>query len=486
MSLNTNRGNEGPLYLENPWVSVEIDRQTGAIRSIRDKKMDVVYPQAGIGFEVVTTKGVLRSEKASEAGAKADNAKLRFAGNGLAITLHFRLGTNDRFVEKWLEIKSDDGKPYFIESVVLEDITSQAFTEIHFHDDQTIWHCPINLFLRGEKGGCYAGLEYPYWDLMQNGNEGFRLGYQPNYHVAAEETNVSEKYFIGVYRKEGISRLSQGPYPGRGHYESLTWDGKAGLLQHFKSGKIPPEVKDVPLETLDWGEVWAMQEFMRHVLPDDLPLPEDGYWVWQNGWWAGLWDIKDEILDQLKQAGVHDVMTAHAWYGRGNHPLSPPYLDQMRIEPVGFPMDSGLAGLPGPAGPAAGLHADHSEVKLDSFSQGEFTEEFIVPPAMQAFYDYGRKIGVYVSSFSLPSIYFENRPEWATIDDEGKTSEYLFGSKVSCPGSDAYMDHMLGILDDVFTKYQPRYWGFDGRWLSYWEVPYYRPGPKGLGFDTCH
>ncbi len=479
-------GSTGPLRLENPRIAVEIDRQNGVLGSIRDKEQGVTYHMAGIGFEVATATGSIKSEKAVEARTMKEEVELRFAGNGLDITLHYRLGADDHFIEKWLEIKSSDGKPYFLKSVVLEDTTTKAFSEIHFHDDQTIWHCPINLFLRSEKGGCFAGLEYPYWDLKQKGKEGFRLGYQPNYQAAAGETNTSEKYFIGVYRKEGIHRVSQGPYPGRGRCKGLSWGGKAGLVQHFKGKRIPAEVKDVPLETLDWGEVWAMQEFMRHVLPDDLPLPEDGYWVWQNGWWAGIWNIKPGILDQLKQAGIHDVMTAHTWYGRGNHPISPPYIDQMRTKPMGFPTDSGIAGMPGPAGPAAGLHANHAEVKLDKFSPGKFTQDFRAPPAMEALYEHGQKIGVHVSSFSLPCIYFKNHPEWASIDEEGKVSEYLFGRKVSCPACDPYMDHMLKVLDHVFTKYKPRWWGFDGRWLSYWEVPYYRPGPKGLGFDTCH
>jgi hypothetical protein len=99
--------------------------------------------------------------------------------------------------------------------VALEEMKTEAFSEIHFHDDQTIWHCPINLFLRGTKGGCFAGLEYPYWDLKQNGKAGFRLGYTPNYHVAKKEVNVIENYFTAVYREEGIHRVSQGPYPGR-------------------------------------------------------------------------------------------------------------------------------------------------------------------------------------------------------------------------------------------------------------------------------
>lgn len=472
-----------PLILENPRIAVEIDRRTGSLSPIRDKDLDVTYSMSGIGFEVVTTKGVLRSEKALAVSAKAGHVELRFAGNGLDITLHYRLGAKDKFVEKWLAIKASDGKPFFLKSVALEDMTTKAFSEIHFHDDQTIWHCPINLFLRSRKGGCFAGLEYPYWELKQKGKEGFRLGYQPNYQVAKGEVNISEKYFIGVYRKEGIHRISQGPYPGRGRSPLMKFS--AGLSQHFKGG-LPPVVKDVPLETLDWGEVWAMRAFMRHVLPDDLPLPEEGYWIWQNGWWAGLWNTKAEILDQLKQAGIHDIMTAHTWYGRGIHPKSPPYIDQMRTKPMGFPKDSGIAGMPGPAGPSAGLHANHANARLDAFTPGKYTPGFRAPPAMEAFWKYGQKIGVHVSSFSVPGMYFHKHPEWASIDENGKASQYLFGRKVSCPACDPYMDHMFDVLDHVFTKYRPRWWGFDGRWLSHWEVGAYRPGPKGAGIDPCY
>ena len=474
------------IRLQNARIAVEIDRRTGAILSIRDREQDVTYPSSGIGFEVATKTGDMTAQKAVEARTTKDGLKLRFVGSGLDVTLHYRLGADDHFIEKWLEIKSADGRPYFLQSVALENMTSDAFTEIHFHDDQTIWHCPINLFLRGEKGGCFAGLEYPYWDLKQKGEEGFRLGYTPNYQAGAKEVNISEKYFLGVYRKEGIHRVSQGPYPGRGRSPLVNFS--AGLSQHFKGKRIPPVIKDVPLETLDWGEVWAMQEFMRHVLPDDLPLPEEGYWVWQNGWWARLWDPKPEILDLLKQVGIHDIGTAHTWYGRGVHPLSPPYLDKMRCTPMGFPKDLGVAGMPGPGDIAKGLHADQKTAKdyLDKFKENDFTSGFLLPPAMERFHRYGKKIGVHVSSFSVPCMYFHEHPEWASIDEDGKVSEYLFGRKVSCPACDNYMDHMFEILDHVITKYRPRSWGFDGRWLSYWEGGGYRPGPKGAGPDPCY
>jgi hypothetical protein len=175
------------------------------------------YPFSGIGFNLITDNGVVRAESSVEVRTSKEGVELDFTEGRLEITLHYSLGTDDRFIEKWLTIKASDGKPYFLKSVVLENMSSDVFSEIHFHDDNTIWHCPINLFLRGEKGGCFAGIEYPYWDLEQK-EEGFRLGYEPNYQVSAGEVNTSEKYFIGIYRKEGIHRVSQGPYPGRGRY----------------------------------------------------------------------------------------------------------------------------------------------------------------------------------------------------------------------------------------------------------------------------
>ena len=471
--------------LSNDCIAVTIDTSSGAISSIEDKELGVTYEIPGIGFSLETDRSDIKGLSAQTATHTADGITLSFETAEFDIDLHYSLGASDHFVEKWLEIESKDGQPYFLKSVVLEDVSTEAFNDIHFHDDNTIWHCPINLFLRSEKGGCFAGLEYPYWDLKQNGKEGFRLGYTPNYQVEAGETNVSEKYFIGVYRKEGIHRVSQGPYPGRGRFSLVNFS--SGLNQHFKGG-IPTPIEGVPLETLDWGEVWAMQEFMRHVLPNDLTLPEEGYWVWQNGWWARLYDVNPQILDQLKQVGIHDIMTAHTWYGRGAHPSSPPYIDKMRSKPMGFPKDSGIAGMPGPGDIEKGLHADQktANVYLDKFKENEYTPEFLLPPAMEAFHQYGQEIGVHVSSFSVPGMYFQQHPEWALIDEDGKVSEYLFGRKVSCPASDEYMEHMFTVLDHVITKYQPRWWGFDGRWLSFWEVGAYRPGPKGAGPDPCY
>lgn len=473
----------GPLHIENRFVSVAIDAESGGIRSIRDKEQGITYQMPGTGFVITTDRGTVRAEHAVADRASEEEIVLRCAAGGLDVALHYQLGRDSRFIEKWLEIRAGDGRPYFLKDVVLEDVAAAPqVTGIRFHDDQTNWHCPINLFLRAGQGGCFAGLEYPWWDWEMHGTNGFRLGYKPNYQAKAGELNTSERYFLGVYRKEGIARYSHGPYPGRRPAPLVRFDRDTGLFQHFKSGKIPPEAQ--PPEVLDWGEVWAMQDFMRRIMPA-MPLPEDGYWVWQNGWWAELFEPKPEILDRLKAAGVHDIMTAHTWYGRGNHPSPEPYLSKTRVAPLGFPADKGVAGLPGEAGPSVGLHADHP-VYVDQFKPGEFTPDFRIPAVMELFLKHGEDIGVHVSSFSLPGIWFDQKPEWGSIDAKGKPNEYIWGRKISCAACAEQMQHLLAVHEAVFTKYKPRWWGWDGRWLNYWEVPKYRPGPEGVGPDPCY
>ena len=99
------------MKLENRFVAVEIDQVSGAVRSIRDKELNSTYAYAGIGFEVTTATGTVRSVKAQSADIKGGEAVLRFADGGLEVKLHYTLGAEDRFVEKWLEIKAADGKP---------------------------------------------------------------------------------------------------------------------------------------------------------------------------------------------------------------------------------------------------------------------------------------------------------------------------------------------------------------------------------------
>ncbi len=470
------------VRLENQKIAIQIDRDDGSISQMLDKELGEVYRFESTGFRVSLAGAVLKSERSQKQELAGTRLVLAYDYPTFTIDLVYELPAHGVFVEKWIDIKAKQPKSYFLEAVVLEEARSSSFREIHFHDDNTIWHCPISLFLRGAKGGCFAGIEYPYWDFAVEGGAAFRIGYKPNYEVPAGETHVSEKYFIGVFRKEGIRRYSQGPYPGKVEAGYLNWKG-TGVSQHFPGDRIPPQA--VEPESLDWGEVWAMQEFMRHVLPE-VRLPEKGYWIWQNGWWAGLFKLETDQLDRLKAAGIRDVMTAHTWYGQGTHPMEERYLTNMSVDPPGFPLPQGPPSATGQYSlQATGFNNEVKNLGREYENPKEFELEFRAPKVFEDYIAYGRKIGVHVNSFALPGIYFEQRPDWLSVDKQGNPNVYIFGRRTSCPAGDDYMRFLLNLHIQVFEKYQPRWWGWDGRWMSHWEIALTRPGGKGAGPDPC-
>ena len=190
-----------PVVLENSRLALSIAADDGTIRSIHDKKLNIHYDLKGLGFEFSTNGGTIKGLTAKDVKQSPEKVTLNFESKDHTIDLSYSLGAKDGFVEKWIEIKAKNKKAYFIKDVILENTSlGKQFKEIHFHDDNTIWQCPINLFLRGEKGGCFAGLEYPYWKLDIKKHSGFSLGFSPNYQVSSGETFVGEKYFLGLFQ----------------------------------------------------------------------------------------------------------------------------------------------------------------------------------------------------------------------------------------------------------------------------------------------
>ena len=427
------------LSMDGEQIAVVVDEETGALRSIRDKPRAVTYEQSGIGFSLITDRGKLQSGRANRVERSAETLTLFYREQEMEIRLHYHLGPGDAFIEKWLELDSTSALE--IREVVLENVGATPWIrELNLHDDQTKWHCPINMFLRGDRGGCYAGLEYPYWELDLRGKVGYRLGYVPNYTLEKGETFVSERYFLGVYGYEGIYRYSHGPFPGVLPPGFVTFEGSS--VEHY------PDTSEVLPEILDWGEVWAMQEFMRRYLPQHQ-LPDDGYYMWVNGWWAWAydqsWSLSTADLDLLSRVGVRDVMTQSIWFGRGQHPYDAPYI-----------------------------------VKMDP----EASISFEATPEVQQLVAYGRSKGVNVTSFCLPGVYFESKPEWRSVNADGDPHMYCGYSSFNCFANRKHAQFMLELYETVFTRYGCRYWGFDGRWMSYREVPYPDDGPVGL--DPCY
>ena len=438
---------EGPsddmMLLENQHVSLALDKSTGAIQWIEDKSLKQRYDLAGASFALTIDDSTVGTPPVSRLEQTDEGVSFVFADSRFDITLFYTLGANDRFVEKWLEVKAKDGPGFLFNSVVLEDATpGDWLKEIHFHDDQSVWHCPINYFLRGDKGGCFAGLAWPYWQHEQRNNKGFSIALAPNYKVKPGDVFTSEKYFLGVYGYEGIYRYSHGAYPRDAKPEMLTFNNCS--VSHFAkdSFAVDPEV-------LDWGEVWAMQAYSRHFFGEH-PLPEDGYWAWVNSWWAWAynqsWKLDKKTIDMLVDVGLKDICTQAIWYGHGQHPGACGYI--ARMDPTQPP-------------------------------------HFEAPAAFQELVDYGLEKGVNVGSFCLPGVYFDSKPEWIARREDGQPAKYNVWSNLNCFANEDHMKFMLELYDQIFDKYAVRFWGFDGRWLSFREVPYEDGRNAPIGFEAC-
>ena len=431
------------VLLENRQVSVALDKNTGSMVWIEDRSLKQRYGLAGTPL-VLTIDGQPVSLPAAGKVEKTDTgAHFTFTQGRFDVTLFYTLGGENGFVEQWLQVKANDEKGFLFNNVVLGAVaTGDWLREIHFHDDLSVWHCPINYFLRGDRGGCFAGLAWPYWQHEQRGDNGFAITFEPNYAVGPGEVFTTEKYFLGVYGYEGIYRYSHGAYPRDARPKMLTFNNCS--VSHYTRDcfSVEPEV-------LDWGEVWAMQAYTHHFFGEHL-LPDDGYWAWVNSWWAWAynysWKLDKKTIDMLADVGIEDTMTQPLWYGHGQHPNACKYIAKMD-----------------PSNPV------HFEARGD----------------YQELVDYGLQKGVNVGSFCMPGVYFDSKPEWVAIREDGKPAQYNVWSKLNCFANDEHMKFMLELYDEIFSKYPVRYWGFDGRWISHREFPYEDGRNAPIGFEAC-
>ncbi len=451
-----------------------------ALLSITDKETAVAYPVSTSACTVVTDRATLGSALRL---LVADGSSVTFEEHrdGLALTVTYTLCGELGFFEKRIRLTADDPADLFtVHAATIECITfATSFTRIHLHDDQSLWHCPINYFLETDTGGLALGLCYPYWDIEPATDRTVSLGY--TLHYTAGGSLEFEPVFGGVFRKEGIERYSHGPYPGKKPMPYFPgFPDESGLRQHF-SGHIIPADAGIAPEVLDWGAVWAMQAYMKYHLPPQ-PLPEPGWFLWQNGWWAGLTTPNLAAVDVLLDSGVHDLMTAHIAYGHDTHPNTEPrYIRDTLPDPVRFPVlrESREGSFESPSTNA--LHATAQAAPVDEIVG--YTEEFHPPRAYADFIRKAEARGMHIGSFSMPNVAYTCGSDWLSLDEQGRAHEY-FHTKLSCPACDAFMAHHLTVTCRILDSQNTRFWAFDGRWQDYRELGGYHFG--SIGPDRCH
>lgn len=451
------------IALHNKNISLWLEEKSGSITAVTDGKE--TYEFSAGGFSLVADGVTYFARAQAESFSETDNGvEFLFREGEFTAKLRYLLPEEGAFVERELSFCKGEGG-WNADRIVCEDFRlAKPADEILFHDDQTLWHVPTNYFLRYEKGGLYCGLEYPYWNTDVTGTEGLTLGFSPNYAVKAGEWFVCEKTFLGVYTKEGITRTAHGPYPGpisvTKYYPDIFENG--GIEQHFPDN-ILPENAGLPIETLDWGEIWAMQDFFRCYLPLQR-LPEEGWFLWQNGWWAQLFSPDVTCLEPLRRAGVKDLLTAAIYFGHDNHPTSEPsYIRDMRIEPLGFPIykEEHLGVQDSNNEPVSYLDRQPEEIV-------GYTETFEAPRPYDEFIKVAAEQGIHICSFSTPGITYSQRPEWAARHADGSFHE-AYKARLGCPACDEYMEFHYDVITRMMDRYRPRFWSFDGRWINYVE-----------------
>ena len=436
----------------------------GNIISIENKLTGEIYPVTDNGEYILSEDR--RIERGALLQTDACDDRIKFVYENFTVVW----AVVKSYIEKTVMFTPKETT--LIERVGVFDCSFTEANDVHFHDDCTIWHCPLCVYARHNAGGVYYGLSYPYWDDTTT------MTFSPWVTADAGEMFVSEKAFIGVFETSGKTVSSHGPYPGKRklRYHNGFGLDHCGLNQHFVGGKIPEDV-GIPEEEQDLGEISAMREFFRDYLGDS-PMPEDGYFVWQNGWWAGL-NCADRVhVDVMEKIGVKDVMTAAMYFGHANHPsCEPNFITNVKFDPLRFPKVTDknveITTL------ADGHH--HDEVSAESDSAIEYTDEFRAPAEYEDMIMYGVEKGVHITTFSTPNNAYINYPEWLSVDADGNPYKY-FGTKLSCPACNEFMERHFEMLCKVIDTYKPRMFFFDGRWMGFREIAC---GYPSIGEDPC-
>lgn len=89
-----------PVRLENAQVAVEVDAATGRLLTLLDKELQATYRMSGLGFRLETDRVTVRSTQLRLEYPSPAALEFKKAAAGFAVSLHYRLGANDRFVKK--------------------------------------------------------------------------------------------------------------------------------------------------------------------------------------------------------------------------------------------------------------------------------------------------------------------------------------------------------------------------------------------------
>ncbi len=199
----------------------------------------------------------------------ADPTFVYHAGD-LATSVTWRVRPDKDFVEKEISITNHGTCPVMLDEVTVFHfrLPSNAMM-VHPHHDPSDAAWLINLFLRGERGGLYAGVENPFVELVRPTFWEFEFTYRPGWRLEPGATFVSEPGFLGTYAMQGIYAFKE--------LHKLANMVRREIGRDYNNEARPLTMR-IDQEVLDWGEVWAMQDFMQTIMPPQT-FKKPGYYL---------------------------------------------------------------------------------------------------------------------------------------------------------------------------------------------------------------
>lgn len=310
------------VALRNRGLAIEIDSRSGSLILLTNQLTQEAYKTRALPFLLETSLGLLSAADASASRLLPDGIEFTYDLHPVHVGVRYRLVRERDFFEKLVKVENRGPSPLIVRKVVLERIEfAPAFEEVRPHDDPGLFRRLINLFLRGRKGGFYFGIQNPvyrYWTRgATSGTTWVQLEYDANTLLRPGQSYVTDASFTGAFRKERVYLFKE--------------LGK--LRAALRSPGAIPAGLNFEQEILDWGEVWAMQDFIRAIQPPhDFLKP--GFYVRGVAWVGGRGPVKGShiafgpehvegskrFVDELTSLGhVPHIEWSTEWFGVGGY-----------------------------------------------------------------------------------------------------------------------------------------------------------------------
>jgi len=416
--------------LKSPALAVSI--AGGRVSAIENRLTHETYQVTQDGGLIETDRGAvdLRVLHMTPTAKTKSRCEFRASSLGLEVTRSYAIRANRVYFDRSLAIRNISDRPILVKNVsdcVLR--FAAPFVSTAFHDDNlerndpmsytymeraspVVYKTSVNVFMRTDKGGLYAGLKYPYFRPTPSGDS-VSLSYEANHRLQPGEMLELPTMFCGVYEKTGYTCRKE-----------LSWT---------------PRILSTAQEEMDLGEVRAMQAVMRDYLPKE-PCPRPGYFIWLNSYWVYDESLGGEGMSKLDAARVRsycnladlvkksrciDLMCiAHVWCGWARY-----------LEPC---------------------------IEIDAVGDDAL---FPHNPAIDALYAYAKSIGLPVHSFCEPTALVRNyradRPDWRirpSADSPNTLAQ-------KCHANPAYEDWLYRLLCNTIDTCHLSGWSWDHQWM---------------------